>query len=57
MSTVLRKHYSSLFPTITINWRIKTVAADTLIQQLFDTAQIIIGTESTVKDVYDMKIN
>ena len=63
MSTLLKKHYKSPFPVLNVHRRDEPIATDTI---YLDTpaidlgttiAQVFVGTESLITDVYSMKTN
>jgi len=58
MSTILCKHYKSPFPAMNVHCRQEAIATDTLydaVDNVSTSAQIFIGGESFVTDVYGMK--
>ena len=61
MSTVLKKHYRSPFPALNVHRRNEPVATDTVysdtpaVDDGSTSAQIFVGTESLLTDVYGMK--
>ena len=68
MSIILKKHYKSPFPAMNVHRRNKPIATDTVYADTVysDTpatgsgvtsAQLFVGTESLVTDVYGMKMD
>jgi len=61
MSTLLKKHYKSPFPALNVHWCDEPIATDTIysdtpaIDSGATIAQVFVGTESLVTDVYSMK--
>ena len=61
MSTVLKKHYRSPFPALNVHCHNEPVATDTVyldtpaVNDGSTSAQIFVGTESLLMDVYGMK--
>jgi len=63
MSTLLKKWYKSPFPALNVHWHDKPIATNTIysdtpaIDSGVTIAQVFVGTESLVTDVYLMKTN